>query len=142
MPAPHSRDRVHRVSRRTWLKPWRTRNGWLPMQPIVSNMALRWPVNKEAQLATMLTIAFAVALFGWALVYLASAPTHPHESARHREPIPKVVRRHAASIAESPRMTQPWPLVRLRLDSRAEKRVSARRWPVTSASSASAGAIQ
>jgi hypothetical protein len=41
MPAPHSRDCVHRVSRRTWLKPWRTRNGWLPMQPIVSNMALR-----------------------------------------------------------------------------------------------------
>ena len=39
-------------------------------------------MNKEAQLATMLTIAFAVALFGWALVYLASAPTHPHDVRR------------------------------------------------------------
>jgi hypothetical protein len=39
-------------------------------------------VNKEAQLATMLTIGFAVALSGWALVYLASAPTHPHDIRR------------------------------------------------------------
>jgi hypothetical protein len=80
MPAPHSRDCVHRVSRRTWLKPWRTRNGWLPMQPIVSNMSCS--VNKEAQLATMLTIGLAVALFSWALVYLASAPTYPHDVRR------------------------------------------------------------
>ena len=57
----------------------------------------------------------------------ADSPTR--RPAPHREPIPKVVRRHAASIAESPRMTQPWPLVRLRLDSRAVKRVSARRLP-------------
>ena len=40
MPAPHSGDRIHGVPP-AWLKPWRTRNGWLPMQPIVSNMALR-----------------------------------------------------------------------------------------------------
>ena len=39
-------------------------------------------MNKEAQLATMLTIGFAVALFGWALVYLASAPTYPHDVRR------------------------------------------------------------
>ena len=39
-------------------------------------------MNKEAQLATMLTIGFAVALSGWALVYLASAPTHPHDVRR------------------------------------------------------------
>ena len=63
-------------------------------------------MNREAQTATMLTVAFAFAFLGWALVYLASAPTKPHEDRRPtREPIPKVVRRHAASIAESPRMT-------------------------------------
>ena len=45
-------------------------------------------MNKEAQLATMLTIGFAVALFGWALVYLASAPTHPHDVRRHRSEHP------------------------------------------------------
>jgi hypothetical protein len=37
-------------------------------------------VNKEAQLATMLTVAFAVALFGWALVYIASSPSHPNKN--------------------------------------------------------------
>ena len=31
-------------------------------------------MNKEAQLATMLSIGFAVAFFGWGLVHLASAP--------------------------------------------------------------------
>ena len=30
----------------------------------------------------MLTVGFAVALFGSALVYLASAPTNPHEDRR------------------------------------------------------------
>ena len=65
-------------------------------------------VNKEAQLTTMLIVGFAVAVFGWALVYLASSPSSPEqEPACHREPIPKVVRRYAASIAESPRLTQP-----------------------------------
>ena len=95
MPAPHSRGCVHRISRRTWLKPWRTGSEWLPMaansvdrqwQPTVSTGVSTWlrgsSVNKEAQLATMLTIGFAVALFGWALVYLASAPTHPHDVRR------------------------------------------------------------
>jgi hypothetical protein len=33
-------------------------------------------MNKEAQLATMLSIGFAVAFFGWGLVHLASAPFH------------------------------------------------------------------
>ena len=33
-------------------------------------------MNREAQLATMLTVGFAVALFGWALVHLASAPIY------------------------------------------------------------------
>ena len=37
-------------------------------------------MNKEAQLATMLTIGFAVALFGFALVYLASSPSHPNKN--------------------------------------------------------------
>jgi hypothetical protein len=41
MPAPHSRDRVHRISRRTWLKPWRTRSGWLPMAANSVDMAPR-----------------------------------------------------------------------------------------------------
>ena len=39
-------------------------------------------MNREAQLATMLTVALAFALFGWALVYLASAPTPPHDVRR------------------------------------------------------------
>jgi hypothetical protein len=39
-------------------------------------------VNKEAQLATMLTVGFMVALFGWALVYLASSPSHPNKNQR------------------------------------------------------------
>ena len=143
MPAPHSRDCVHRVSRRTWLKPWRTRNGWLPMQPIVSNMALRlfseqgstaWHHVDDRPCRCPFQLGSRVSRVG------ADLPTR--RPAPHREPIPKVFRRHAASIAESPRITQPWPLVRLHLDRQAEKRVGARRWPVTSASSASAGAIQ
>jgi hypothetical protein len=36
----------------------------------------------EAQIGTMLTMAFAVALFGWALVHIASSPTYPHEDHR------------------------------------------------------------
>ena len=39
-------------------------------------------MNKEAQLATLLTIGLAVALFGWALVYLASSPSHPSKNKR------------------------------------------------------------
>jgi hypothetical protein len=33
-------------------------------------------VNK-AQLATLLSVGFAVAFIGWAVVYLASFPSHP-----------------------------------------------------------------
>ena len=52
-------------------------------------------MNKEvtATFATMLTIGFAVALFGRALVYLASPPrsSAPHDVRRPTaEPIPKV----------------------------------------------------
>jgi len=36
-------------------------------------------VNREAQIATMLTVSFAVAFVGWAVVYLASAPARPHK---------------------------------------------------------------
>jgi hypothetical protein len=36
-------------------------------------------VNREAQIATMLTVSFALAFLGWALVPLASAPVHPHK---------------------------------------------------------------
>jgi hypothetical protein len=32
------------------------------------------PVNREAQIATMLIIGFGVAFFGWILVHFASAP--------------------------------------------------------------------
>jgi hypothetical protein len=39
-------------------------------------------VNREAQIATMLMVGFAVALFGWALVHIASSPTPPHEVRR------------------------------------------------------------
>ena len=41
MPAPHLRGCVHRISRRTWLKPWRTRSGWLPMAANTVDMAPR-----------------------------------------------------------------------------------------------------
>jgi len=36
-------------------------------------------VNKEAQFTTMLIVAFAAAFVGWAVVHLASAPSHPHK---------------------------------------------------------------
>ena len=39
-------------------------------------------MNKEAQLATMLVVGLALALFGWALVYLASSLAHPKEEQR------------------------------------------------------------
>jgi hypothetical protein len=39
-------------------------------------------MNKEAQLATMLVTSLAIALFGWALVYLASSLGHPNEELR------------------------------------------------------------
>ena len=37
-------------------------------------------MNKEAQLATLLIAGFAVAFLGWAVVHLASAPTHPNRT--------------------------------------------------------------
>jgi hypothetical protein len=52
-------------------------------------------VNK-AQLATMLTTGFAVALIGCGVVYLASRP----------KSIPKVVKSRVASVTDGPRMTQ------------------------------------
>jgi hypothetical protein len=36
-------------------------------------------MNREAQIATMLTVSLALAFLGWAVVYLASAPVHPHK---------------------------------------------------------------
>jgi hypothetical protein len=36
-------------------------------------------MNKEAQLATMLFVSLAIAFVGWGVVYLASAPSHPHK---------------------------------------------------------------
>jgi hypothetical protein len=59
-------------------------------------------VNREAEIASLLISGFGVAFFGWALVHLASSPSHPNkDDRRHREPIPKVVGRHAASVTES-----------------------------------------
>ena len=34
----------------------------------------------KAQLATLLTVGFAVAFIGWAVVYLASFPGHPDKN--------------------------------------------------------------
>ena len=59
----------------------------------------------KAQLATMLTTGFAVALIGWGVVYLASPP--------RPKSIPKVVKSRVASVTDGPRMTQPWPWIRL-----------------------------
>jgi hypothetical protein len=42
----------------------------------------RRSMNKEAQLATMLVISLTFALFGWALVYLASPLDQPNEEQR------------------------------------------------------------
>jgi len=36
-------------------------------------------MNREAQAATVLILAFALTFLGWGVVYLASAPTHPHK---------------------------------------------------------------
>ena len=41
-------------------------------------------MNKEAQFAIMLAVSFAVTLIGWAIVYLASAPIHPHKDDANR----------------------------------------------------------
>jgi uncharacterized membrane protein YciS (DUF1049 family) len=54
-------------------------------------------VNK-AQLATMLTTGFAVALIGCGVVYLAS-PVRPKS-------IAKVVKSRVASVTDGPRLTQ------------------------------------
>jgi hypothetical protein len=39
-------------------------------------------MNKEAQLATMFITGFALALFGWALVYLSSTRARSNEEQR------------------------------------------------------------
>jgi hypothetical protein len=39
-------------------------------------------MNKEAQFTTMLILASALAFVGWALVYLASTPSHPNKNQR------------------------------------------------------------
>ena len=36
-------------------------------------------MNREAQIATVLTVRFAAAFVGWALVHLASSPSHPRK---------------------------------------------------------------
>ena len=61
----------------------------------------------KAQLAIMLTTGFAVAFMGWAVVYLASPPDRVTRS-RFRRWLQRV-----ASVADGPRMTQPWPWIRL-----------------------------
>jgi hypothetical protein len=35
-------------------------------------------VNREAEIASLLISGFAVAFFGWAILHLASLPSHPH----------------------------------------------------------------
>jgi hypothetical protein len=64
-------------------------------------------MNREAQIATMLTVGFAAALFGWAIVYIASSPTRrPHEDQR---PTASRFRRWLDAtrhrLLESPRLT-------------------------------------
>jgi hypothetical protein len=39
-------------------------------------------VNREAQIATVLIVGSAAAFVGWAIVYLASAPTQPYKGRR------------------------------------------------------------
>ena len=41
-------------------------------------------VNREAQITSVLILGFAVAFLGWAIVYLASAPIHPHKDDANR----------------------------------------------------------
>jgi hypothetical protein len=36
-------------------------------------------VKREAQITTVLVLGFTFAFLGWAVVYLASAPIHPHQ---------------------------------------------------------------
>ena len=36
-------------------------------------------MNREAQIATVLIVAFASAFLGWAMVYLASNADHPYK---------------------------------------------------------------
>jgi hypothetical protein len=43
-------------------------------------------MNREAQIASMLIIGFAVTFFGWALVHIASPPIHPNEDDRRATP--------------------------------------------------------
>jgi hypothetical protein len=58
-------------------------------------------VNREAQIATVLIIGFALAFLGWAMVYLASAP-NPYQG--HPNRFSKAVGVRSASIAERPRV--------------------------------------
>jgi hypothetical protein len=39
-------------------------------------------VNREAEIACLLISGFAVAFFGWALLYVASSPSHPNKDDR------------------------------------------------------------
>ena len=39
-------------------------------------------VNREAEIASLLISGFGVAFFGWALVHLASSPSHPNKDDR------------------------------------------------------------
>jgi hypothetical protein len=41
-------------------------------------------VNREAQITTVLILGFAFAFLGWAIVYPASAPIHPHKDEANR----------------------------------------------------------
>ena len=63
-------------------------------------------MNREAQIATMLTVSFAFAFLGWAIVYLASAPVPVIRTRQPDARIAEVVDRRNASIAESPRMIE------------------------------------
>jgi len=44
-------------------------------------------VNREAQITSVLILSFAVAFLGWAIVYVASAPIHPHKDDANRTQI-------------------------------------------------------
>ena len=83
-------------------------------------------MNKEAQLATMLTIGFAVALSaGLSCISRLRQLTHTTSGAPPRADLEKWLgaTRHRLLKAQ---VTRPWPLVRLRLDKPSRKSESAR----------------
>ena len=43
-------------------------------------------VNRAAEIVSLLIAGFAVALIGWAILYLSSPPTHPNESDQRAVP--------------------------------------------------------